>query len=258
MTAPSFDTWLEALERRHLADLTRPELTRALRALSSSYVERRASIARGAALEGAGKRAAFALYYAPLHFLVAREVVGALHLADQPISRVVDLGCGTGAASAGWAAEASSSGPIRAVSIDATDRSSWAVDEAVLTYRHFEVRARVRAAHLRQLPLRAGAGDAVLLAYTVNELPPDARDPLLEQLCRVAARGAAVLVIEPIARRMNEWWADWARALQARQDDWRFSTPVPPRLREIGRAAGLDPRELTARTLWVPGVRPKA
>ena len=46
------DSWLAALEARHLANLTRPELTRALRALSSCYVERRDKLTSGAALEG--------------------------------------------------------------------------------------------------------------------------------------------------------------------------------------------------------------
>src|SRR5437899_2677183 len=53
--------WMAALEARHLAELTFSEVSRALRALSSAYVERRAKLARGAALDGAGKRAAFAL-----------------------------------------------------------------------------------------------------------------------------------------------------------------------------------------------------
>jgi hypothetical protein len=45
--ASSFDTatlvteWVAALEERHLADLRVPEVTKALRALSSAYVERR-------------------------------------------------------------------------------------------------------------------------------------------------------------------------------------------------------------------------
>src|SRR5215208_4662224 len=72
------NTWLAALEERHLADLTRPELTRALRALSSCYVERRDKLTSGAALDGAGKRAAFALFYGPLHFLTVSAVVRAL------------------------------------------------------------------------------------------------------------------------------------------------------------------------------------
>src|SRR5438132_7372132 len=55
-----FDRWMAALETRHLADLTVREVARALRALSSAYVERRHTLAAGAALGGAGKRAAFA------------------------------------------------------------------------------------------------------------------------------------------------------------------------------------------------------
>ena len=41
------DAWIAALEARHLANLTRAELTRALRALSSCYVERRDKLAAG-------------------------------------------------------------------------------------------------------------------------------------------------------------------------------------------------------------------
>ena len=51
-----FTNWIAALDERHLADLTLPEVGRALRALSSCYVERRSRLAEGAALEGAGKR----------------------------------------------------------------------------------------------------------------------------------------------------------------------------------------------------------
>jgi hypothetical protein len=52
------DRWLAAASERYLADLTMPELTRALRALSSCYVERRSQLASGQALASAGKRAA--------------------------------------------------------------------------------------------------------------------------------------------------------------------------------------------------------
>src|SRR5215210_1390656 len=68
--------------QRHLANLTLAETARALRALSSCYVERRSKLAAGGALDTAGKRAAFALFYGPLHFLVTREVVRALHTAS--------------------------------------------------------------------------------------------------------------------------------------------------------------------------------
>ena len=73
-----FDNWLSALEARHFADLTFPEVARALRALSSAYVERRGRWQAGAALSGAGKRAAFALFYGPLHYPLVREITGAL------------------------------------------------------------------------------------------------------------------------------------------------------------------------------------
>lgn len=69
------DQFLEGLEQRHLADLRFSDVTRALRALSSAYVERReTALAGGAALDGAGKRAAFALYYGPIHFLKLKVV----------------------------------------------------------------------------------------------------------------------------------------------------------------------------------------
>src|SRR6476661_888521 len=95
--------WLDALERRHLANLTSAELTRALRALSSCYVERRGKLAGGSALEGAGKRAAFALFYGPLHFLTIGALVRAAGADALKIDTLVDLGCGTGVGAAAWA-----------------------------------------------------------------------------------------------------------------------------------------------------------
>src|SRR5262245_54372527 len=75
-----------ALETRHLADLRVSEVTRALRALSSTYVERRQGLRRGAALDTAGKRAAFALFYGPLHFIVVSEVLRAIGARTPPRS----------------------------------------------------------------------------------------------------------------------------------------------------------------------------
>src|SRR4051794_38189181 len=136
-----FDSWLAALEERHLANLTRSELTRALRALSSCYVERRDKLAAGAALEGAGKRAAFALFYGPLHFFTVRAVVRALDVARRPAPRIIhDLGCGTGVAAAAWALECDGKPEIAGI-----DRSAWAVAEANWTYRELGLRGRARA-----------------------------------------------------------------------------------------------------------------
>ena len=86
---------MEALEARHLAELRFAEVTRALRALSSAYVERRHTGAARGALDSAGKRAAFAMYYGPLHILLIQHIVGALGISPEP-GVVVDLGCGNG------------------------------------------------------------------------------------------------------------------------------------------------------------------
>src|SRR5258705_4883983 len=126
-----FDDWIAALEKRHLGDLRFPEMTRALRALSSAYVERRHTVARGGPLDSAGKRAAFALFYAPLHFLAATHVIHSIEGAAQPPpSTIVDIGCGTGAAGAAWVVAAGGS-PV----VVGGDRHLWAVDEARWTYR---------------------------------------------------------------------------------------------------------------------------
>src|SRR6185436_1162285 len=100
-----FLLWHEALEKRHLAALTFQEVRRAVQALSAIYVEQRDRIDSGAALNGAGKRAAFAMFYAPLHFLLVREVVRALDAGGDAPDTIMDLGCGTGIAGVAWALE---------------------------------------------------------------------------------------------------------------------------------------------------------
>src|SRR5215813_8060423 len=127
-----FAEWMSFLEARHLADLTFPEVSRALRALSSAYVERRAKLPEGAALGGAGKRAAFALFYGPLHFLLVRHIVDSLPELTAVKGDIVDVGCGTGAAGAAWATACAQVAAVLGV-----DRHPWAVEEARETYRLF-------------------------------------------------------------------------------------------------------------------------
>jgi hypothetical protein len=246
--ADTFDAWLEALEARHLERLRFPEVSRALRALSSAYVERRDRLAHGAALDGGGKRAAFALFYGPLHFLAVREIVSRLPAPGSPIDTIVDLGCGTGAAGAAWAT-ASPGG--RHPQIVGIDRHQWAVAEAAWTYRLFGLRGRtaqddsVRA----RIPLRRAG---LLAAYLVNELADDARTRMRERLLDAARRGAAVLIVEPISRRTVPWWDEWANAfasLGGRADEWRFDVTLPDIVQRLGRAAGLS-AELKARSLY--------
>ena len=241
-------SWFAALEQRHLANLTRSELTRALRALSSCYIERREKLAGGAALEGAGKRAAFALFYGPLHFFTIKAIVRAI---DAKAPRTIhDLGCGTGVGGAAWAVQCNGTPAIAGL-----DRNGWAVAEANRTYAELGLRGRAKIGDIARFPnfqISTFPHDAILLAYAVNELPDAQRDALLPKVTDACSRGAQLLIVEPIAKRDRPWWPAWAAALiaaGAREDEWRFPADLPSGLRQIAKSAGLDPRELTARTL---------
>ncbi len=240
-----FANWQEALEKRHLANLTFQEVRRSVQALSAIYVEQRDRIDSGAALNGAGKRAAFAMFYAPLHFLLVREIVRALDLAGSPAESIVDLGCGTGSAAAAWALECDPAPKVIGV-----DRNSWALQEAKWTYDVLGLRATTRAMDVRTIAIPAQTG--VVAAFTINELDPESRDRLLRHFLKCAERGSPILIVEPIARRLTSWWGDWAQAFinaGGRQDDWRFRIELPEKLKLMDKAAGLDHRELTGRSL---------
>ena len=111
-------------------------------------------------LDSAGKRAAFALFYAPLHFLAADHVVRALGAHRPPLSSILDIGCGTGAGGAAWALAAG--GPP----VTGIDRHPWAVDEARWTYRQLGLRGHARIGDISKLPT----------------LKPEQRNSLLEEL----------------------------------------------------------------------------
>jgi SAM-dependent methyltransferase len=244
-----FDEWLHAAEQRYLADLTFAEVTRALRALSSCYVERRHRLRDGSALDGAGKRAAFALFYGPLHALLTYHVITSLGPGLRSSTTVLDLGCGTGAASAAWALAARN-----AVAIEGVDRHPWAVHEAAWTWRMLGVRGRAVRADISRARVPGGPA-ACVCAFTVNELAADAREHVRTLLLEAAAAGHAVLVVEPIARGAAPWWREWTAAFaqgHAREDEWRVPMRLPALVARLDRAAGLRHDELTARTIYVP------
>ena len=244
----AFNRWLSALEARHLADLRLPEVTRALRSLSSAYVERRGALARGAALDGAGKRAAFALFYGPLHFLLVRAIVRALDAAAGSPQFIADLGCGTGAAGAAWALECRPPASLVGVELH-----PWAADEARWTCRTLGIEASVRRGDLARAAIPSHAS-AVIAAFTVNELADGVRSRLLRALIAARDRGAHVLVVEPIAKSAAPWWGDWAAAVRmagGREDTWRVPAELPGIVGRLDAASGLDHRELTARSLYL-------
>ena len=153
---------------------------------------------------------------------------------------------------AAWALACSRTPRIRGI-----DRNAWAVAEANWTYTRLGLRGRAATGDaVRDLSIAPAGQSALLLAYTVNELPDAQRAALLEKLTAAARNRSLILIVEPIARRDKAWWPEWAARLGragARADEWRFPAALPQSLRQIARSAGLDPRELTARTIYRPG-----
>jgi hypothetical protein len=247
MPTEEFAAWIASLEEVHLAALTFREVSRSLRALSSVYVERRGKLSEGAALTGNGKRAAFALFYGPLHFLLVRHIAQTLPGTGKTGGMLTDLGCGTGASGAAWA----SACPVRPV-MAGIDRHPWAIDEARRTYRSFGLTGRPRLGDVATIEL-SGRG-AVLAAFTVNEMDATARDALLPRLLAHAGRGGAVLIVEPLAGFVAPWWKHWQAVFEAaggRADEWRLRADLPPIVQKLDRAAGLNHREITGRSLWL-------
>lgn len=245
--APGFAEWMSFLEARHLSDLTFPEVSRALRALSSAYVERRKKLPAGAALAGAGKRAAFGLFYSPLHFLLVRHIVESVPELARATEEIVDLGCGTGAAGAAWATACA-----QEIAVQGVDRHPWAVEEARETYRLFGLRNRARVEDVGKVALPQRS--AVVAAFAINELNAATRDRLLPRLISHAEQGGRVLIVEPLAGFVAPWWPTWQRAFQSSggcANEWRTRATLPAIVEKLDRAAGLNHRELTARSLWI-------
>src|SRR5262245_35922123 len=163
MGSDTITTWLDALERRHLGSLTFQEVRRSVQALSAIYVEQRGRIDSGAVLNGAGKRAAFAMFYAPLHFLVVREIVKAFGAHQQMPKTILDFGCGTGSAGAAWALECDPHANLIGV-----DRNGWVLQECQWTYQTLGLRGTTRALDVRTMT--PPANTAIIAAFTINEL----------------------------------------------------------------------------------------
>ncbi|MBP6717169.1 MAG: class I SAM-dependent methyltransferase [Acidobacteria bacterium] len=260
MTAsPDITRWLEALHTRHVAPYRPQEFTRALRALSARYVERRSELAERSALDSAGKRSAFAAFYAPIHYLTVREIVNALPDRARQVSQITDLGCGTGVCAAAW-----QHAVPRAVGIVGVDMSQWALEEAKWNWRALGVGGKAKRGDLvAEVPVvrvRPGAAPptpavrpnppALLLAWAVNELPREAREALLPALLGFDGQ---VLIIEPLARGAAPWWREWATAFAGvggRADEWKFAVDLPPMISELSSRAGFHREYLGARSLW--------
>jgi hypothetical protein len=242
-----FLRWFEALQERHLSTLKFSEVRKAVQALSSLYVERRNRIDAATAFNGAGKRAAFAMYFGPLHFLLVREIVRALDARIPAGVGILDFGCGTGVAGSAWAIETQ---PPRLTGVD---RNQWAIQECKWTYKTLGIAGKAMAADVSTLPIASNT--ALIAAFAINELDVVSRNRLRREFVAMAKNGSPVLVIEPIAKRLTPWWDEWSldwKAAGGRDDEWRFRVTLPEPLALMDKAAGLDHRELTGRSLWLP------
>lgn len=256
-SAPSMshEAWVHALIHRHTAPYSRPEFLKAVRALSSRYVEDRARLGTRSPLDSAGKRAAFAGFYAPIHYFTTRALVGALP-EPAPVSRILDLGCGTGVAGLAWAST------LSPAAITGIDQSAWALDEMRWNCQNLGVTCRTRRASLvgalehelagnRRASLQ---GTGIVCAWSINELERQERDRVLSGLLAARERGAAVLVVEPLALSAVPWWDTWRTPVTAaggRADEWRFELDLPRELADLDQAAGFRRDYLTARSFWL-------
>lgn len=253
------DAWLDAVIDRHTASFSTGEFLKAVRALSARYVERRAELPARSPLDSAGKRAAFAGFFALLHYTTLRQVIAGL-AADTPVvgvHHVLDLGCGTGVAAAAWVHAIAAPHAVR---VEGIDHDSWVLNEARWNWGMIGIDGRTRRASLvgtLAAPARAATDPGVaILAWSANELTTEARARVLGGLRDWHARGGRVLVVEPLARIAAPWWDEWAATLittpGARADEWKFPAALPPRLAALDEAAGFRRDVLSARTIWLP------
>ena len=243
-----FDAWFEALSERCNRDLTFREIRKSLQALSQVYVQRRDKLSRGAALDTRGKRTAFSLFYAPIHYLFTQALLTELDSDRAPLDTIVDLGCGTGVAGAAWASHSTSKPTIQGF-----DVNRWAVSEARWTYQALGLKGTAKESDARKVTL-PGRGGALIASYTVNELPDKTRAQLLRSICTAIDNGMSLLIIEPIAKSPVPWWSDWTSTIEAKggqQATWNLPIELPDELRRLDKAARMHHDRIKGRTLWV-------
>jgi len=261
-TTPGFDGYtgapdrasrnLEALLDRHLKDLKFAEVTRALRALSAGYVEKREEGGVARALDGRGKRAAFALYYGTTHFLATEALIRELALGFGTGGRatILDLGCGTGVCGAAWALE--SAAPTQVIG---ADRSSFALHEARWTYQTLRLKGDTSRSITETLEaIRRPEG--IVIGWTLNELDEEKRTLIAERVRPWVQKGSRLLVIEPVSKRVAPWWDEWTARFPKESCsvvEKRLRLHLPSKITLLAKSAGLGTEATVVRVLVAKG-----
>ena len=208
----------------------------------------------GTPFSSQGKRGAFAFFYGPMHLILIRRIVRELG-AGRPAPGA-DPGPrlrhrrGRGGLGHRGRAEAATERRRaqrvgrrrRSLDLAAAGASRHRADRRPETAQAARQALRHRSRLHRQRAVRAPTGRRCW-----------------QRLIVATRKGAQVLIVEPISRRISPWWDEWAAALAprgGRADTWRFACDLPDPLARLDKAAGLNHRELTARSLYIPPPHP--
>ncbi len=156
--------------------------------------------------------AAYSLFFAPQTYARLSLVLAELPPfpeTSQPL-RVLDLGCGTGAAS--WALLDHLG--RRPVALSVRDRSRAALRclhdcfSALRQARWPDAILRTDPSPLEEFTVPSGKFDVILLHYVLNELPPDLRRTLLSRAARSLAPHGRLIICEPLVHDAGDYMRD--------------------------------------------------
>ena len=203
---PDLPADLVASVERLLEGRSRRDLAERAQRVSQAY---RAQKPTSEAIRDADDALAYALTRLPATYAAAVDVLGRLH-EEQPgffPRRVLDLGCGLGAAT--FAATETWRGSIESVALLDNSAAFLALLREILegSARPALNGADIITADLARLPAFAGA-DLILVNYALTELAEASLEPLLAEMWRRCA--GALVVVEPGTPR------DYRRLMKAR------------------------------------------
>lgn len=123
-------------------------------------------------------------------------------LPPQPSWRVLDVGCGTGAALATYL--------DAGCEVSGIDLSPSMLAQAE---RRLGDRADLRVGDGSRLPHDDGSFDLVMTSMVLHEVPAASRSPVLEEMARVSAPGGRILIIDFRAGDLRGWRGRLTRAV---------------------------------------------